>query len=144
MRSITISLALILVVLSCGLAASQMQVVGGDFGKSWLSMHSSKFPTSDAKNGLWNWGGSPKGYERIGNTVQPVLAPSQIFYPAFMSNATPVVVNGTTSWGGSNYLSPDFYSPDFVDNPWMLAQTLERPVIVKYPARTYPSSSVLF
>ncbi|HWQ18247.1 MAG TPA: hypothetical protein VN455_00595 [Methanotrichaceae archaeon] len=143
MRSMLIPLTLVLAVLGCGLAASQIQAVGGDFGKSWIGMNSNKFPTSDTQNSLWNWGGSPKGYERVGSTIQPVLAPSQVYYPSFMSNTTPVVVNGTTSWN-NNYMSPDFYSPDFVDNPWMLAEILERPVIVKYPARTYPSSSVLF
>lgn len=143
MRSQLVSLSLILVLLGSGLAASQIQAVGGDYGKSWLSMNSNKFPKSDLQNNLWNWGGSPMGYERIGSTIQPVLAPKQIYYPSFMSNATPLVVNGTTMMDNRYYMSPDFSSPDFVENPSMLAEILERPVIVQFPARTKPTNSVL-
>jgi hypothetical protein len=136
-------LSLLLVLLGASLAASQSQTlsVGGSYGAVWLSNYGNKFPGADSQNNLWKWGGAPRGYERVGNAIQPVLAPSQIYYPQFMSNATPVVINATTQMYNGYYLPLDFYSPDMSSDPWMLAQQLERPVIVRYPSS--PRSSVL-
>ena len=130
------------------MAAPQMQSVSGDFGKTWLSQNANKFaaaPSTNNGNDLWNWGSKPQGYEVVNGQISPIIAPTQTIYPAFMTNTTPIVVNGT-SWGRSNYISPDsttpnfispYYAfPDYISDPWFLAQIMERPVIVRYPANT--------
>jgi len=46
-------------------STSQFQDVGGDFGKTWLNNFNAQNPppveNSSSSNGLWSWGGAPKG-----------------------------------------------------------------------------------
>lgn len=148
-------LALLIILALCtpGLAAPQTQGVGADFGKAWLAQNANKFtaaPNTNNSNDLWNWGSKPQGYEVVGGQLYPIIAPTQTFYPAFVTNTTPIVVNGTAFWGNRNYASPDFMTPDFMypyymspyysTDPWFLAQIMERPVVVRYPANTKGSA----
>lgn len=130
-----------------GMASQQMLSVGGEFGNAWLTENSHKFDASNTKsanNGgdLWNWGGKPLGYEVINNKIYPFIAPTQWFYPAFATNKTPIVVNGTALLMNRNYMLPNFVSSGFTEDPWLLAQLSEQPVIVVYPP-TNPYSTLL-
>jgi hypothetical protein len=108
MRTILI---LIMTIAFCtlGMASQQMLSVGGEFGNAWLTENSHKFDaanTRSADNGedLWNWGGRPLGYEVLNNKIFPLIAPTQWFYPAFATNKTPIVVNGTALLMNRNYM----------------------------------------
>jgi len=121
-----------------GMASQQMLSVGGEFGNAWLTENSHKFDASNTKSAnsggdLWNWGGKPLGYEVINNKIYPFIAPTQWFYPAFATNKTPIVVNGTALLMNRNYMLPNFVSSGFTEDPWLLAQLSEQPVIVVYP-----------
>ncbi len=126
----------ILLLVMCGLALAspQMQNVGDEFGKTWLVENADKYAPPTTGSDLWNWGGNPLGYEVQNGKIYPVLAPSQWYYPTFMSNSTPLLVNGTAFLKNQIYVRPDFISPDYASDPWYLAQIMERPVIVTYPA----------
>jgi hypothetical protein len=146
MRTILI---LIMTIAFCmlGMASQQMLSVGGEFGNSWLTENSHKFDASNTKstnNGgdLWNWGGKPLGYEVMNNKIFPLIAPTQWFYPAFATNLTPIVVNGTALLRNRNYMLPNFVSSGFTEDPWLLAQLSEQPVIVIYPPAN-PYSTLL-
>lgn len=126
---------LFIVPVLCGLCLATTQDIGGNFGKSWLTQYSNKFVSGNDNyaNNLWNWGGKPHGYEVFNGKLYPLLAPTDWYYPAFMSNTTPIVINGTALIRDRNYLPVDFLFPDFARDPWSIAQTLERPVVVIYP-----------
>jgi hypothetical protein len=140
-----------LAILSLCPVASQMLDVGGDFGKSWLVQFSNKFADSDtaARNAtpgagdLWSWGGRPLGYEVIGGRLIPVTAQPEYYYPFFMTNSTPIIINGTTNtFSGNNNLPLDFLSPAYTTDPWFLAQITDRPVIVVYPVNNRGSTLI--
>ncbi len=131
-------LLIALTMCSLSLAMPMAQNVGGDYGKSWLTKNSDKFDSSsgnDAKNtnDLWTWGGKPQGYEVFNGKLYSLLAPTDWYYPAFTSNTTPIVVNGTALIKNRNSLPLDYLFPDFTSDPWSLAQQTERPVMVIYP-----------
>jgi hypothetical protein len=140
---------LILAIAFCGLsmASQQMLPVGGEFGNAWLTENSHKFDATHIRSAntsgdLWNWGGKPLGYEVMNNKVFPLIAPTQWFYPAFETNKTPIVVNGTALLMNRNYMFPIFVSSGFTEDPWLLAQLSEQPVIVVYPSPN-PYSTLL-
>jgi hypothetical protein len=146
MRTILIVIMTI-VICTPGMASQQMLSVGGEFGNAWLTENSHKFDafnTKSANNGgdLWNWGGKPLGYEVMNNKIFPLIAPTQWFYPAFATNKTPIVVNGTALLMNRNYMLPNFMSSGFTEDPWLLAQLSEQPVIVVYPPAN-PYSTLL-
>lgn len=136
---------LLIVIIAVGLficghspADSRMKNVGEDFGKSWLAQNSNKYaasasPSNGSKD-LWAWGGKPLGYEIIKGEIYPQIAPTELYYPMFMSNSTPILINGTRLIQNSNYVPPEFALNGFVNDPWYLAQLTERPVVVAYPA----------
>ena len=133
----------------CGLsmASQQMLSVGEEFGNTWLTENSHKFDAANTRSSnnsgdLWNWGGKPLGYEVMNNKVFPLIAPTQWFYPAFATNKTPIVVNGTALLMNRNYMFPNFVSSGFTEDPWLLAQLSEQPVIVVYPSPN-PYSTLL-
>lgn len=135
-------LALILSIAPCSFclaaspAASPMQSVGEEFGQTWLTQNSNKFVISSTNNSndLWKWGGKPRGYDVFLGKLYPLLAPTEVYYPGFMANATPIIVNGTALMRNQRSLYMDFMSQDFMSDPWLLAQMTERPVMVVYPA----------
>lgn len=119
-------------------ADSRIKNVGEDFGKSWLAQNTNKFAavasSSNGSKDLWAWGGKPLGYEVIKGEIYPRIAPTELYYPMFMSNSTPILINGTRLQQNSNYIPAEFALNGFVNDPWYLAQLTERPVIVAYPA----------
>ncbi len=134
----------------CGLclASSQMLNVGEDYGRSWITQNANRFASShDSSNStadLWRWGSTPKGYEVINGKVYPIIAPTEWYYPAFATNATPIVVNGTALRTNGNYISsyipPDYASQYPGEDAWLLSQLAGRPVVVVYPpANPYSS-----
>jgi len=146
MRTILI---LIMAIAFCGLsmASQQMLSVGEEFGNTWLTENSHKFDAANTRSAnnsgdLWNWGGKPLGYEVMNNKVFPLIAPTQWFYPAFATNKTPIVVNGTALLMNRNYMFPNFVSSGFTEDPWLMAQLSEQPVIVVYPSPN-PYSTLL-
>lgn len=123
----------------CSLCFAMNQDVGGDYGKSWLIKYSNKFVSNKGSinsrtDDLWKWGGKPLGYEVFNNTLHPMLAPTEWYYPAFMTNTTPIVINGTALLKNRDFMPIDFLFPDFASDPWSIAQATERPVMVRYPA----------
>ncbi|MCJ7444873.1 MAG: hypothetical protein MUO26_10140 [Methanotrichaceae archaeon] len=134
------------VLCSMALSSAQMQSVGEDFGKTWIEKYGNKPVPAEEKNDLWSWGGIPRGYQIINGQLNPILAPTEIYYPMFMTNATPLYLNGTAwmknrnylppNFATSDFLAPDFMSPDLIADPWFLAQELGRPVVIVYPSNT--------
>jgi hypothetical protein len=143
---------LILTLALCSQTTSfaQMQSVGEEFGKTWLEQYGDKPVSSSERNDLWSWGGIPRGYQVDNNQLYPVLAPTEWYYPLFVTNSTPLYLNGSTIYGHRNYVSPDFMPPDFMSSdfmapdftgdPWFLAQLLGRPVVVFYPGNNKAST----
>lgn len=127
-----LALMLAMTVLYATIASAYALNVGGDFGRSWLDQHGDKSVVSQGKAGLWDWGGAPKGYQLIGGKLYPAGSDTtpQWYYPYFMTNATPIVINKSTLLTDKNYIPLDFLSPDFVNDPWVLAQISGRPVLV--------------
>jgi hypothetical protein len=131
-----LSLVMLIFLAFCSalLVQAKMQNVGGDFGRSWLEKNAAKSITSYNDSNLWAWGGTPKGYSVIGSQLYPIIAPEQWFYPGFLSNSTPISLNGSSSINGQNSMPIDFLSHDFIYyDPWTLAQMTERPVVARYP-----------
>ncbi len=132
-------LLIILIALAlCSLSLAMPKEVGGDFGKSWLTQYSNKFVSNSGNNAngakdLWNWGGKPRGYEVFNGKLYSLLAPTEWFYPEFLSNTTPIIINGTSLIKNRGSLPLDYLFPDFASDPWSLAQNTERPVMVIYP-----------
>jgi hypothetical protein len=126
---------------SFGFAVSSMQSVGGEFGQTWLTQYGNKFVTASSNNtnDLWKWGGKPRGYDVYQSKLYPLLAPTEVYYPGFITNTTPIFVNGTALMRNQRFLYLDYGAPDymtsgFISDPWFLAQMTERPVMVMYPA----------
>jgi hypothetical protein len=126
---------------SFSFAVSSMQSVGGEFGQTWLTQYSNKFVTASSNNtnDLWKWGGKPRGYDVYQSKLYPLLAPTEVYYPGFITNTTPIFVNGTALMRSQrllylDYMAPDYMTSGFVSDPWLLAQMTERPVMVMYPA----------
>ncbi len=137
-KALLIILVVYLGISLCSLsnAVSPMKNVGEDFGKTWLAQYSNKFVTSSTNNSndLWEWGGKPLGYEVFQGKLYPLLSPTELYYPGFITNTTPIYVNGTALMRNQWYLYRDYMSPDFISDPWLLAQMTDRPVMVVYPA----------
>lgn len=131
-----ILLILLIALALCSLSFAMTQDVGGDFGHSWLIKYSNKFASDkDSKtNDLWNWGGKPRGYDVFNGKLYPMLAPAEWYYPAFTNNTTPIIMNGTALLNDRSLMPIDYLFPDFANDPWSIAQTTERPVMVRYPA----------
>ncbi len=138
-----IILAIYLGIALCSLssAVSPMQSVGGEFGQTWLTQYSNKLVTANANNtnDLWEWGGKPRGYDVYQGKLYSLLAPTEVYYPGFIANTTPIFVNGTALMRDHrffylDYMAPDFMTSGFMSDPWLLAQMTERPVVVMYPS----------
>jgi hypothetical protein len=104
--------------------------VGGEYGLNWLTNFGSKNVVRDVGGGLWSWGTVPKGQYLFNNTLHPIGTSTWIF-PAFMDNATPLLINDTTPTASANLFPPDFGSPAFMDDPWFVAQITGQPVVYR-------------
>jgi len=78
----------------------------------------------------------------MNNKVFPIIGNTQWFYPAFAANQTPLVVNGTALLMNRNYMFPNYMTYGFAEDPWLLAQLSDQPVVVVYPS-PYPYSTLL-
>jgi hypothetical protein len=121
--------------------ASGFQSVGGEFGRAWINnflAQNQKPPEEDLKNNLWNWGTAPKGKKLVGGKLVDAVSDTTVKVNAtnWLGDtrywANPIYLNGTSPYGnyagsasGGMPLSPLFLS----DDPWVLAQQLERPVL---------------
>jgi hypothetical protein len=143
-------LALVLIVVALGsicVGSAQMQNVGEDFGKSWLTQYGNKFPKADVNKSqdLWSWGGKPRGYAVFNGELYPMLAMPEYYYPLLtdntMKNTTPIIINATATVNSRSILPTNFMSPEYMTDPWFLAQITGQPVIVMYPG--YDQGSTL-
>lgn len=132
---------------SFSFASSRMQSVGEVFGQTWLTQYSNKFVTASSNNtnDLGKWGGKPRGYDVFQSKLYPTLAPTEVYYPGFITNTTPIVVNGTSLMRNQrllylDYMAPEYMTSGFASDPWLLAQMTERPVVVMYPAENRRST----
>jgi hypothetical protein len=135
---LALAIAIAMLNLSLGF---QMLDVGGDFGRSWLAKYGHTFVTNNTSNidNLWDWGGKPKGYEVFNGTLYPLTDQTVWFYPAFMSNELPLIINGSAMRNSQN-APADFLSPYYTSDPWLRAQLFEQPVAVVYTGRSKGSS----
>ena len=104
------------------------QDVGGDFGKSWLEQHGTQLsPATGTQNSLWNWGTAPKGYTLSDGQIIPPGYGTQLYYPNFLTNSTPITLNSTNAV--SSNLVPNFQS-SISEGDWLQAQLTGRPIAV--------------
>jgi hypothetical protein len=96
---------------------SQVQDVGGDFGRSWLARYGHTFAPNNARNtsNLWDWGSRPKGYDVFNGTLYPPTDQTVWFYPASVSNELPMIINGSSMRTSQN-VPADFLSPRISSN----------------------------
>jgi len=129
MKTWQISIVFIAMI-SIGAAIYDAQDVGGNFGKLWLEQHGVRSLSIGSNYSLWDWGGVPHGYETTGGKLYPSGYPDQWYYPDFMTNSTPILINITAPNSG-NYSGLDSTSAGVVnEDPWVLAQITGRPVRV--------------
>ncbi len=122
----------LLAIIAIVASACSSNYVGGDFGKQWLEQHGAR-PLDASKNSLWDWGGVPQGYKIIGDKLYPSGYIDQWYFPAFVANSTPILINITSANSGNNSLSADLIQ----EEPWILAQIAGRPVrVFSSPKRT--------
>jgi hypothetical protein len=126
------------------------QSVGGDFGKNWISNFQAQNPPAaeeNLSNNLWGWGGAPKGKALVGGKlVDATNIMNTVNFTANwlgdVSQTAPVYFNSSSPYGNYGKDANGNYNPSpltplsLSDDPWILAQQLERPVVV--PAGYYP------
>ncbi len=125
--------------------SGRFQSVSGDFAKKWIANFKSQNekPKEDLKNELWNWGGAPKGKKMVdGKLVDDTdNLTSRVNFTANwlgdLPNGKPVYLNGTNPYGNYGTTGGKFNAAPLTplalsDDPWILAQQLERPVSFKW------------
>ena len=141
-----------LLVISCSAQlTNQFQSVGGDFGKTWIGNFLAQNQQQTAKenltSNLWDWGGHPKGKTIVdGKLVDSTNSTGTVNYTANwlgdMSLGSPVYFNSSSPYGNygtdanGNINQAPLIPSSLSDDPWILAQQLERPVVA--PAGYYP------
>jgi hypothetical protein len=127
------------------------QGVGGDFGKAMLNTFKAQNPQpaeENVRNDLWSWGTAPKGKKMAnGKLVDAASVSSQVNWSANwmgdMTSLTPIYLNGSSPYGYYGKTTNGNYNPSpltpmaLSDDPWILAQQLEQPVMIsqsEYPA----------
>jgi hypothetical protein len=124
------------------------QGVGGDFGRTMLNSLKAQNPQpaeQNASNDLWSWGSAPKGKTMVNGKLVDAAMTSVVNWSANWlgdrTNMQPIYLNGSSPYG--NYgKSNGLYNPSpltpmaLSDDPWILAQQLDRPVMIsknEYP-----------
>lgn len=145
-----------LLVISCNAQlTNQFQSVGGDFGKTWISNFlAQNRPTTSTtnenlKNDLWSWGNKPKGKTLVnGKLVDSTNSTTKVNYSANWLGdrpiGRPIYFNSSSPYGNyglnpdnANLVNPAPLTPMALsDDPWILAQQLELPVMA--PVGYYP------
>lgn len=121
MRTITILSLLALLAAATAASGAEPVSVGGNFGMSWLKNLPYQPTASDSGDGLWSWGGVPKGREVVNDTLELVE-----------SDLNETGLAGIGWLGQESFGSPaqitypktatDFMFPFYSDDPWILAQ----------------------
>lgn len=121
MRTITILSLLALLAAATASSGAEPVSVGGNFGMSWLKNLPYQPTASDSGDGLWSWGGVPKGREVVNDTLELVE-----------SDLNETGLAGIGWLGEESFGSPaqitypkttmDFMFPFYSDDPWILAQ----------------------
>ncbi len=130
MRTIWIMLVVALLIVP---AFSQFTQISGNYGETWLAESGNKnvIEQQPPNQGLWSWGAIPKGRSLSNGKLMPA-APGTLIYPAFPSSETPLVINATTpseAVTGNN--SSQLSNPYISEDPWVIAQTSDRPVLFR-------------
>jgi hypothetical protein len=153
--AITVFTLSLLIVACSAQTMNGFQSVGGDFGKSWISNFQAQNPPAaeeNLSNDLWGWGGAPKGKALVGGKL--VDATSTTNTVNFTANwlgelpqTAPIYMNSSSPYGNYGIAPNGNYNPApltpmaLSDDPWILAQQLERPVITSPDYfGTYPYS----
>ncbi|OPY53180.1 MAG: hypothetical protein A4E48_00849 [Methanosaeta sp. PtaU1.Bin060] len=135
--------------------SGRFQSVGGDYGKSWITDFKSQNeqPEKNLKNELWDWGGAPKGKKMVdGKLVDDTdnLTPKINFTANWLGTlptGTPLVLNSSNPYGyygktaDGQFNAAPLTPLALSDDPWVLAQQLERPIAFKwsdYYTSSYP------
>lgn len=119
------------IALLVSLSIGQPLSIGGTYGKSWLENYGSKGVVPNS-TGLWDWGSIPLGnillngkLTSIGNSGDTVL-----IIPAFPINMTPIIQNRPLMVSGYSGLSvADLSSPYLSEDPWIVSQEIEQPIL---------------
>jgi hypothetical protein len=119
------------------------QGVGGDFGKTMLNSFKAQNPQpaeENVSNDLWSWGTAPKGKKMAnGKLVDATTVSSEVNWSAnWLGDKTgmqPIYMNGSSPYGyygrnGTQFVSSPLTPMALSDDPWILAQQLDRPVMV--------------
>jgi hypothetical protein len=125
------------------------QGVGGDFGRSMLNSFKAQNPQpaeENASNDLWSWGSAPKGKKMVnGKLVDASTVSTDVNWSANwlgdMTSMQPIYLNGSSPYGyygkvNGQYISAPLTPMALSDDPWILAQQLDRPVMIsrsEYP-----------
>ena len=121
MRTITILSLLALLAAATASSGAEPVSVGGNFGMSWLKNLPYQPTASDSGDGLWSWGGVPKGREVVNDTLE--LADIE----ANNTGLAGIGWLGEESFGSPAQITypkttMDFMFPFYSDDPWILAQ----------------------
>jgi hypothetical protein len=107
--------------------------VGGDYGRNWLNNSGSKNIIASS-SGLWDWGQTPSGYLLINGKLVPTGdSGSTLFYPAFMTNSTPIIGNKSLNAplnGPRGLTLSQLASSYMYEDPWAVAQSSGQPVLI--------------
>lgn len=129
MRTLFIILVMALLIIP---AISQPLQVGGNFGETWLAQYGDKTVVKRSSGpGLWSWGVIPKG-QMLSNGKLTELGPATLIYPAFPTSTTPIIYNATTPEEAIRGLNASqIGNPLISEDPWVVAQTSDRPVLFR-------------
>jgi hypothetical protein len=148
----------LLIVACSAQTTDRFQGVGGDFGRNWISNFQAQNPPAaeeNLSNDLWGWGGAPKGKALVGGKlVDATNTTNTVNFTANwlgeLPQTSPIYMNSSSPYGnyGQNPNTPGFVNSApltpmaLSDDPWVLAQQLERPVITPpgYFGTSYPYS----
>lgn len=147
----------LLFILSCACSAqltNQFQRVGGDFGQSWISDFKAQnrpAASENLTNDLWNWGNVPKGKTVVdGKLVDSTNKTAKVNYtanwlgdipigmPVYFNSSSPYGNYGRNPYNGTEVNTAPFTPMSLSDDPWILAQQLERPVSAPKGYYAYP------
>ncbi len=114
-------------------AVSEFTQISGSYGETWLAESGNKnvIKQQSPNQGLWSWGTIPKG-QILSNGKLTQLGPATLIYPAFPTSTTPIIYNATTPQEAIRGLNAsDLNNPMISEDPWVMAQTSDRPVLFR-------------
>jgi hypothetical protein len=141
--AVTVFILSLLIVASNAQMANGFQNVGGDFGKTWISNFLAQNPRqsveNNSSNNPWSWAPLPKGKALVGGKLVDASPTNTVNFTANwlgeLPQTAPIYMNSSSPYGNYGVGSNGNYNPapltpmSLSDDPWILAQQLERPVI---------------